>query len=125
MYGQKMKVVFLNVEEGKAPEEMEVIDCIEVFYKLLGQNDLDICRRTLGGKSFRIVADDIGYYRENPKFSAFASIIGIMPLVGNLIVCGMEDEYGELTSLTDEDVQMIKAQVKQVDGRYVFFGCNA
>lgn len=124
--GFKLKGIFLDVENKKKPVVVEVDNNIYAFYKMLRFDDIDITRRTFGEKEFRVVADDIGYFRYCPRFSAYPSKgrLGVMPLVGNLLIFGMEDKWGELTSLTDEDVELILSNVEEYDGRYVFVNCD-
>lgn len=130
--GFKLKGIFLDVENKKKPVVVEVDNNIYAFHKILRFDDIDIIddidikRRTFGEKEFRVVADDIGYFRHIPKFSAYPSSgrLGIMPLVGNLLIFGMEDKFGEMTDLTDEDIELILSNVEEHDGRYVFVNCD-
>lgn len=125
-YDFKLKGIFLDVENKKKPVVVEVDNNIHAFYKILRLGDICITRRTFGKKEFRVVADDIGYFRRIPKFSAYTSgySFGVMPLVGNLLIFGMEDKFGEMTDLTDEDIELILSNVEEHDGRYVFVNCD-
>ena len=125
-YDFKLKGIFLDVENKQRPVVVEVDNNIYAFHKILRFDDIDITRRTFGEKEFRVVADDIGYFRRIPKFSAYPSsgCLGIMPLVGNLLIFGMEDKFGEMTDLTDEDIELILSNVEEHDGRYVFVNCD-
>lgn len=125
-YDFKLKGIFLDVENKQKPVVAEVDNNIHAFHKILRFDDIDITRRTFGEKEFRVVADDIGYFRRIPKFSAYPSekSFGLMPLVGNLLIFGMEDKWGEMTDLTDEDIELILSNVEEHDGRYVFVNCD-
>lgn len=120
----KLRVVYLNVEEKKAPVEQIIDDNIYTFYEMIQCDAFDICKRNIGEREYRIICDDVGFFKSFPKISAVASEFGLMPLVGNLIVCGIEDKYGNLTDLTDEDVQNILQNVAYIDGRFILINVN-
>ena len=102
----KIKVLFLNVQENKPPEVMEIEDDIHVFYKLIGYEDMDITRRFISGKWYQIICDDCGRLRPQAKLSLCDSAM-LQPIAGNIIITGAADRFGELTSLTDADVEEI------------------
>ena len=120
----KIRVVYLNIEEGKPPVEIEIFDNLQWFYKLIGTKDIYFCHRRFGDREYLVIADDVGYFRKNPKFSAISSEFGRMPLVGNLIICGIEDRWGNMTDLMNDDVKRIMSHVVEVDGRYRFRDCD-
>ena len=102
----KIKVVYLDVRNGKEPVAMEIEDKLETFYDLIGCSTIDIVRGPIGGKDFRVIVDDEGLLKPNVIISA-TSKHNFVELVGNLIVAGIEDSEGNLTSLSDEDVKKI------------------
>ena len=106
-----MRIVYLNVAENCPPEVKEVgkIECnLSEIRRLIGCNSLDSTVRTFNGVPYRILCDDVGYFAAQPKLSAYCGTQPNCHLVGNLVVCGMEDEEGWLTDLTDEDIERIK-----------------
>ena len=125
-YDVRLLGILLDVEKNQRPRVVLVPNDIHAFHKILRFDDIDITRRAFGEKEFRVVADDIGYFRYIPKFSAYPSekSFGLMPLVGNLLIFGMEDKFGEMTDLTDEDIELILSNVEEHDGRYVFVNCD-
>lgn len=103
---RKIKVVYLDVRNGKEPVAMEIEDKLETFYDLIGCSAIDIVRRPIGGKDFNVIVDDEGLLKANVIISA-TSKHNFVELVGNLIIAGLATLDGELTSLTDEDVKKI------------------
>ena len=119
-----MKVIYLNVNENKPPEVLDVIDDLETFYKLCQCSCIDIVTREIGKIPYSIICDDEGLFVDAPKISAVDNKYQAQ-LVGNLVICGMPDENGELTSLTDFDVAHIRMRIrylytnKHPDGYYI------
>lgn len=105
-----MKALLLDVMEGKV--ETVDADGVEEFYKLLHCTTIDIVQRIIGDRWYDIVCDDNGTLVEDPRISAVDSKGQIM-LVGNLLICGLADADGVLTSLSEEDIEYIK-EVKTV-----------
>ena len=109
---EKIRVLYLDAKEGKELKEREVrCDTNEEFYDLIRCDVIDVTTRMIGNKRYRIIVDDEGLLKLNPIVSAVYKGSGIVALVGNLIIAGEEDRYGELTSLTDEDIKEIKKEV--------------
>lgn len=103
---QKIKVLYLNVQENKPPEVLEIEDDNHVFYKLIGYDGMDITRRFISGKWYQIICDDCGRLRPRAKLALCDSAVE-NPIAGNIIITGTADRFGELTSLTDADVEAI------------------
>lgn len=106
-----MKALLLDVMEGKV--ETVDADGVEEFYKLLHCTTIDIVQRIIGDRWYDIVCDDNGTFVENPRISAVDSKGQIM-LVGNLLICGLADADGVLTSLSEEDIEHIKESIQKV-----------
>lgn len=102
----KIKVLYLNVQENKQPEVMEIEPENDVFHRLIGCESIDIVRRYISGKWYRVICDDEGRLKSRPKLSMADTMLDY-PIAGNLIIAGIEDKFGELTSLTDADVESI------------------
>lgn len=109
----KIKALYFKAG-GENPEEIEIErDDLDEKYKLLECSTIDIIRRRFFEKQFFVICDDEGLLKENNIPSAFYinEKAEIKPaLVGNLIICGIEGEDGELElgSLASEDVERIK-----------------
>lgn len=106
-----MKALLLDVMEGKV--ETVDADGVEEFYKLLHCTTIDIVQRIIGDRWYDIVCDDNGTFVEDPRISAVDSNGQIM-LVGNLLICGLADADGVLTSLSEEDIEHIKESIQKV-----------
>ena len=100
-----MKVVYLNVKDGKQPEIIDIPDELETFYKLIKCDTIDIVRRKIGGKEYHIICDDEGLF-DQPAIPSLINHNYGVDLVGNLIICNC-DEQGELQSLTDVEAERI------------------
>lgn len=101
-----LTAIFLDVKNGSGPQVIELKDDIKEFYKLIGCDAVDIVSRSVKGKKYTIICDDLGLYDKNLKPSA-VSLTECFPLVGNLLIVGNVDSYGELTSLTKNDVKVL------------------
>ena len=124
-----MKVIYLNVNENKTPEVLNIPDDLNTFYKLCQCTCIDIVTRRIGNVPYSIICDDEGLFVESPKISAVDN--GYRPqLVGNLIICGMPNKDGELTKLTGVDAVHILSQIKHLytqkhpDGYYILTKCT-
>ena len=125
---KKIKAILVDVEK----ENVKVIEIernLDTYYKLIGCQCIDIATRTIGGKLYDIICDDEGLFCENPKISAIDKHFQPM-LVGNLIITGVANNAGNLTSLTDDDVEHIMHYVREIrtkffqDGYKVIYGCD-
>lgn len=101
----KARVLVLDVIGDKGLYETE-IETLQDIYEALGCNCFDIARRKVGYEYFDIFCDDEGLFKPNLMPSALDSEFKVA-LVGNLIFAN-HDSAGETTSLTDEDIKMIR-----------------
>ena len=104
-----MKYLLLDVEnrEVKTVEANDLDD----YYKIIGCRCIDIVSRSIGDIRVEIVLDDEGALLEHPKISAI-DIDGTPMLYGNLLVAsGRVTDDGELTELTETEVEEIKDNV--------------
>ena len=92
------------------------VNTLEDYYKLIGCRCIDIVTRKIGRKVYDIICDDEGALTDDPLISAIDDIGRVM-LVGNLIVCGLADDEGELTDLNPADIRYIKKRVQTLDTR--------
>lgn len=110
-----MKAIFFEAMAGKMPELVDVpekdghLDFAWMEEKIgYGCDCLDHRLRTIGGKTFRFWVDDSGVKRA--RLTAYGG--ENCWLFGNMFIFGKEDKYGELTEVTDADLEMIKTHVK-------------
>lgn len=107
----KIKGVLIDVEEGLEAKPMVIIDSLDTYYEILKCSCIDIANRDIGGKRYDIVCDDEGLFKDRAYPSAIGRGKDVM-LVGNLFIAGTADGEGELTSLTDDDVENILSHMK-------------
>lgn len=118
---RKIKVLFLDVEkEAKAFQALEIEDDYEQYLKILRIDALDIVRRNIAGKPYQIVVDDNGLLKNAPICSV-EDHNGYPELYGNIIITGLCDNEGNLTSLTQEDIENI---CKKLYPRFSFIRCK-
>lgn len=84
-------------------------DNLEQLYKLTDCDCIDIVERQVGGIYYDVVCDDEGLLKENPIVTAYNDKDEPM-LVGNLLFCH-NDEEGNLSGLSDEDIENIISHV--------------
>ena len=125
-----MQVIFLNVNDNKAPESRIIKDKLQTFYDLIGCSSIDIVRRRIGKRYFTIICDDEGLLKDNPKISAISNL-GEVRLVGNLVICSNDvTEDGELIGLTDDEAAYISERIQHLytrqhpKGYYILTQCE-
>lgn len=95
--------------------EVKTLDgSLDAYYKALNCECIDMATRKIGKrwKSFNIVCDDEGLFKQMPKISAISDLGEVM-LVGNLFITGPADEEGSLTSLNDEDAKYVMGYIEK------------
>ena len=107
-----MKMLMLDVE-NKDVKMVEANDLAD-YYRLIGCRTIDIIHRRIGDVEVEIVLDDEGVLVENPKPSGI-SVDGTPMLFGNLLIAsGRVTEDGELTELTEEEIDEIMDNVATI-----------
>ena len=108
-----MKMLMIDVENRKV--EMVEANTLADYYKLIGCRTIDIVHRTIGDDiEVEIVIDDEGALVESPKVSAI-SPEGTPALYGNLLIAsGRVTDDGELTELTEAEVDEIMDNVATI-----------
>ena len=107
-----MKMLFLDVHNNRF--KMVNANGLDDYYELIGCRTIDIIHRRIGDVEVEIVLDDEGCLVKNPKVSAI-SIDGTPMLFGNLLVAsGRVTDDGELTELTQEEVDEIMDNVATI-----------
>ena len=106
-----MKMLLLDVQKN----EVKVVEAngLEDYYKYIGCSVIDIVRRKIGDLWVEIVCDDEGTFAEHPKVSAI-DIVGKPCLFGNLLVASGDVIDGNLTELTEEEVEYVKSFLTEV-----------
>lgn len=109
---KKIVALYLNVEESKGLEMVEVgCDTNEDFYNLISCETIDIVSRKIGGKEYCVVCDDEGITKPYPIVSTIFKGNERISTVGSIVITGNADEFGELTSLSESDIKKIRNQV--------------
>lgn len=107
-----MKMLMLDVENKDI--KMVEANSLDDYYKLIGCNYVDIIHRWIGDVEVEIVLDDEGLLVNAPKPSGI-SIDGTPVLFGNLLIAsGRVTDDGELTELTEEEVDEIMDNVATI-----------
>ena len=108
-----MRALLLDVNANRV--EAVNANGLDDYYRLLGCACIDIVTREINGTRYEIGCDDEGTFVENPKISAI-NRKGDPMLVGNLIIAGPAVE-GELTDLTDLDMEHIRRNIYRISTR--------
>ena len=103
---ENIRVFFINAK-AKNSQTIEIIPDLSNYYHFIDCQHIDIVTRKIGDKFFDIICDDEALFVENPQPTAIDSN-GNSMLYGNLIICGIADKNGDETSLTDNDIALIK-----------------
>lgn len=98
--------ILLDVQKN-CLSAVTVPDKLESYYELLNCDCIDIIVRKIDGRYFNIVCDDEARLKEHPILSAVSLTEERGDLYGSLFVVGQTDDDGNLTSLTDMDVEYI------------------
>ena len=107
-----MKMLMLDVVNKNI--KMVEANTLADYYKLIGCRCLDIIHRRIGDAEVEIVLDDEGLLVENPKVSAI-NVDGTPVLFGNLLIAsGRVTDDGELTELTEAEVDEIMDNVATI-----------
>ena len=107
-----MKMLMIDVENRKV--EMVEANGLKDYYKLIGCRCIDIVRRTIGDVEVEIVLDDEGFLVENPKPSGI-DVTSTPALYGNLLIAsGRVTDDGELTELTEAEIDEIMGNVATI-----------
>ena len=107
-----MKMLLLDVVNKDV--KMVEANGLDDYYKLIGCNYVDIIHRWIGDVEVEIVLDDEGLLVNSPKPSGI-SIDGTPMLFGNLLIAsGRVTDDGELTELTEEEVDEIMDNVATI-----------
>ena len=107
-----MKMLLLDVVNKDV--RMVEANTLDDYYRLIGCDYVDIIHRRIGDVEVEIVLDDEGLLVEDPKPSGI-SVNGSIMLWGNLLIAsGRVTDDGELTELTEEEVDEIMDNVATI-----------
>lgn len=114
---RKIKAYYINPKTDTACE-CDIVDSLDVFYDMLDCGTIDIVNRGFSNskKRFDIICDDEGLLKDDPYVSA-VDTRGSAMLVGALLVVGPADDDGELTSLSDKDIEFLKRRTMKLPTR--------
>ena len=107
-----MKYLLLDVEN----REVKTVEAngLDDYYRIIGCKTIDIIHRRIGDVEVEIVLDDEGLLVNAPKPSGI-NVDGTPVLFGNLLIAsGRVTDDGELTELTEEDVDEIMDNVATI-----------
>ena len=93
---------------------LDIIDDLDTLYQLIGCDTIDIVLRKIGGKPYQIILDDEGLFANKPVLTMADPENKDDIIVGTVVIAGKADENGDLTSVTEEDVQHIE--------NYIYYG---
>ena len=107
-----MKYLLLDVENRGV--KMVEANGLDDYYKLIGCSTIDIIHRRIGDVEVEIIIDDEGLLVNAPKISAI-DIAGAPMLCGNLLVAsGRVTDDGELTELTEAEIDEIMDNIATI-----------
>lgn len=101
-----IKGLLIDVKDVLGVNVVEFEDTLENLYKLCKCTCIDITERKVGDRFYDFVVDDEGLFNQPVIPSVFDSKRQPM-LVGNALICN-HDEEGNLSSLTDEQIEILK-----------------
>lgn len=101
-----IKGMLIDVQNETA-RVVEVEDKLDSYYELLQCDCIDIVERKVGRRTYSIVIDDEGLFRQ-PKISAISDLGDVM-LVGNLLIVRRDGE--SLASITNDDIKYLKGRI--------------
>ena len=107
-----MKMLLLDVVNKDV--RMVEANTLDDYYRLIGCDYVDIIHRRIGDVEVEIVLDDEGLLVEDPKPSGI-SVNGSIMLWGNLLIASSRvTDDGELTELTEEEIDEIMDNVATI-----------
>ena len=107
-----MKMLLLDVVNKDV--RMVEANTLDDYYRLIGCDYVDIIHRRIGDVEVEIVLDDEGLLVEDPKPSGI-SVDGSIMLWGNLLIAsGRVTDEGELTELTEAEIDEIMGNIATI-----------
>lgn len=114
---RKIKTYYIDPSNNIAGT-WEIEPNLSTYYAMLNCDTIDIVNRgfTNTDRRFCVICDDEGLFVTDVFISALDESLNPM-LVGALLVTGEADSHGELTSLTDDDVRLLKRNTRLLKTR--------
>lgn len=107
-----MKMLMIDVVKKNV--RLVEANTLDDYYRLIGCRTIDIVHAWIGDVEVNVVLDDEGLLVEKPKVSAIR-IDGTKLFFGNLLIAGGKvTEDGELTELTEEEIDEIMQNVATI-----------
>ena len=117
-----IKVMVFKEEKYKDKDELfqdkntpfevkEINNTLDDLYKNINCTNIDITPRLIGGRMYCIVCDDEGCYRDNVVYTALCHTNPYADIPGPIVITGPADENGDLTSITNEDVNNLISHI--------------
>jgi hypothetical protein len=103
-----------NCSNASNIEVKAIENTLSAFYDEIGCQFIEIVKTKIRGKYYNVVCDEEGLNKENPIPTVLTARNPYEKIVGTVIITGVEDEHGDLTSLTDEDIDNISNRMKLV-----------
>lgn len=103
-----MKMLLIDVKNA-CVEEVDA-NGLDDYYRFIGCDCIDITVRKVAGMRLPIICDDEGFLKANPIRSAYYEEPDMLPLVGNLLICGGMLE-GKLLPLSDEQKERVQNEI--------------
>lgn len=97
--------------ENSIFEVKSLVDMPHVYAEEIGCEYINIVKRKIGDKLYNVIFDDIGFFDDGLMVSLFHQHNPGKNIFGSVIITGPEDECGELTSLSEEDVKIIVEKI--------------
>lgn len=91
-------------------------DTLDNIYKTINCECIDIIKRRIGDKPFDIIVDDeflLKNLPQTPTALYYGKTRFEEQLFGTIIICGLGDFEGNLTSLTDNDIGLILDNIQE------------
>lgn len=101
-----MKAIYINVLDNEVPRVVDINPELEDIYNLIKCDSVDFATRVINKKRFTFICDDIGLLKKKPIASVINDNFKV-EFVGNVLIFGYPDDYGELTGLTKQDIKDI------------------
>ena len=92
-------------------EVKEVEDTPQAFAAAMCCRYIDIVKRKIGRKNYNIICEDDGYGVNESLVSILNRRDQNQNVYGNIVIAGVEDKEGELTSLSDRDVESVVSKI--------------
>ena len=111
-----LKTLLFNVKKNTMTE-VEIEDKLQLFYAALGVDIIELPMRSIGGKAFTIMCDEEGLLKDGAVASCISRTNRHDLIVGNVMFFN-DNGCGDLKSLTEDDIDLIRSNVGLAQDRY-------